>query len=402
MGILLFIIIVRLFFLHQNYEEFLSKPFYFTHAEVLSESTRHKRGKSYKVLKLHSDEGLTFYTVSYKRDSLLHKRLRLQIFPNKKITFSDYMGTFFVKSHIKKVERLPQTLKDTLLERVLLQHKERLLGNFYNAVFFATPLDRELREKIGMLGVSHLVALSGFHLGILWGIIYGCLLLIYRPLQQRYFPYRYSLLDLGVVTLIVLALYLWFVNFPPSLLRSYAMLLIGWGVVIAGIELLSFFLLATILLILIALYPALLFSLGFWFSIFGVFYIFLLLTYTKAYPKWIITLLIIPFGIFILMLPVVHGIFGVTTTYQLYSPLFSLLFVPFYPLVMVLHLIGMGDLLDSGLLWLFSLPKEGREEILSLWILGGYGILSLASIWSRKIFFLTLGVALLYAGYLFV
>jgi competence protein ComEC len=180
------------------------------------------------------------------------------------------------------------------------------------------------------------------------------------------------------------------------------MLLVGWGVMIVGMELISFTFLATILLILLALYPALLFSLGFWFSIFGVFYIFLLLTYTKAYPKWIITLLVIPFGIFILMLPVVHTIFGVTTLYQLYSPLFSLLFVPFYPLVIVLHLIGTGDLLDSSLLWLFSLPKEGREHLLSLWMVGGYGVLSLASIWSRKIFFLTFGVALLYAGYLFV
>ena len=326
----------------------------------------------------------------------------MEIFPSSKITFGSYLGSFFVKSRIKSVESLPQTLKDTLLERVLLQHKERLLGNFYNAIFFATPLDRELREKIGMLGVSHLVALSGFHLGILWGIIYGCLLLIYRPLQQRYFPYRYSLLDLGVVTLIVLAFYLWFVSSPPSLLRSYAMLLVGWGVMIVGMELISFTFLATILLILLALYPALLFSLGFWFSIFGVFYIFLLLTYTKAYPKWIITLLVIPFGIFILMLPVVHGIFGVTTSYQLLSPLLSLLFVPFYPLVMVLHLIGMGDLLDSVLVWLFSLPGESREHLLSLWMVGGYIVLSLASIRSRKIFFMTFGVALFYAGYLFV
>lgn len=402
MGILLFIIIVRLFFLHQNYQEFLSKPFYFTHAEVLSESTKHKRGKTYKVLKLHSDEGLTFYTTSYQKESFANRRLRLQIFPNEKITFRDYLGTFFVKSRIKKVEVLPSGFKDTLLKKVALQHQEIALQTFYNAIFFATPLDKALREKISMLGVSHLVALSGFHLGILWGLVYGMLLLMYRPLQQRYFPYRHALLDVGVVSVSFLGLYLWFVDFPPSLVRSYAMLLVGWGVLLLGMELLSFTFLATILLALVALFPSLLVSLSFWLSITGVFYIFLLLQHTKEYPKWIIALLVIPFGIFILMLPVVHGIFGVTTSYQLLSPLLSLLFVPFYPLVMVLHLIGMGDLLDSVLLWLFSLPGDSGEHLLSLWMVGGYIVLSLASIWSRKIFFMTFGVALLYAGYLFV
>ena len=49
--------------------------------------------------------------------------------------------------------------------------------------FFATPLAKEVREKISLFGVSHLVALSGFHLGILWALVYGGLLLLYRPLQ---------------------------------------------------------------------------------------------------------------------------------------------------------------------------------------------------------------------------
>jgi len=170
MVLLLLIISIRLLFLYQEYQEFISKPFFFTHAKVISETTKHKRGESYKLLKLLSKEGLSFYTITYRKESLENRVLRLEIFPSSKITFGSYLGSFFVKSRIKSVESLPQTLKDTLLERVLLQHKERLLGNFYNAIFFATPLDRELREKIGMLGVSHLVALSGFHLGF-YGVL---------------------------------------------------------------------------------------------------------------------------------------------------------------------------------------------------------------------------------------
>ena len=114
-----------------------------------------------------------------------------------------------------------------------------------------------------------------------------------------------------------------------------------------------------------------------------------------------ITLLFIPFGIFILMLPVVHHIFGVTSGYQLLSPLLSLLFIPFYPLLMFLHLVGFGGVLDSPLLWLFSLPEESVENLLPLWAMLGYVGLSLGAIWSRKLFYGVLGVALIYGIYLF-
>ncbi len=399
---LIVVILIRLFFEYQSYQNFISKPFYYTHAKVLISYEKTKGNKRYQVLKLHSDEGFTFYTTTHYKESLNRTYLRLKILPNKGISFKDYLGTFYVKSRIKDQEALPFTFKDSLLEKVASQHQETSLQSFYNAIFFATPLQQELRKKISMLGVSHLVALSGFHLGILWGVVYGILLLIYRPLQQRFFPYRHALFDVGLVAVLFLGIYLWFVDFPPSLLRSYAMVLVGWMVLLLGMELLSFTFLTTIGLLLIALFPTLLTSLSFWLSITGVGYIFLLLQYTKEFNKWIITLLFIPFGIFVLMLPVVHAIFGVTSGYQLLSPLLSLLFIPFYPLVMGLHVIGFGGVLDSALLWLFELPKESVENLLPLWISGLYIILSVAAIWSIKLFYILLSLALSYGIYLFI
>ena len=401
-GILLLLLALRLFSEYQSYQNFTSKPFYYTYANVLNAYEKSKEGKRYKVLKLRSDDGFVFYTTSHKKEDFNHKRLRLQIFPHSGISFKDYLGTFYVKSRIKNSEVLPWTFKDDLLEKVASQHQDPSLQSFYNAIFFATAVDKTLREKISMLGVSHLVALSGFHLGILWGLVYGLLLLLYRPLQQKFFPYRHALLDVGLVAIILLAVYLWFVDFPPSLVRSYAMVLVGWIVLLLGIELLSFTFLTTILLSLVLLFPPLLVSLSFWLSVAGVFYIFLLLQYTKEYNKWMITLLFIPFGIFILMLPVVHHIFGVTSAYQLLSPLLSLLFIPFYPLVMLLHLLGFGEMLDSVLLWLFSLPGKSVENLLPLWAMLGYVGLSLGAIWSRKLFFVVLGVAVGYSIYLFL
>jgi competence protein ComEC len=101
------------------------------------------------------------------------------------------------------------------------------------------------------------------------------------------------------------------------------------------------------------------------------------------------------------MLPVVHNIFGVTSTYQLLSPLLSLLFIPFYPLVMLLHLLDFGGVLDTVLLWLFSLPKESVDNLLPLWIMLTYIGLSIGAIWEKRVFYIVIGFGFGYGGYLF-
>ena len=372
------------------------------HVTVLSAYEKTKNGKSYTVLKLQSDAGLHFYTTSHKKEDFSHTRLRVQIFPNKSISFKDYLGTFYVKSKIKDKEKLPRTVKDRLMEKVSSQHKEETLASFYNAIFFATTLDKNLRDKISMLGVSHLVALSGFHLGILWGLVYGIFLLLYRPLQQKYFPYRHALFDVGLVAMVLLGAYVWFVGFPPSLVRSYAMVLFGWAALLVGVELLSFTFLFTVLSLLVVLFPSLLVSLSFRLSAFGVFYIFLLLQYTKKWPVKVISFLLIPIGIFVLMLPIVHETFGVTSGYQLLSPVLSVIFILFYPLAMLLHVLGLGSVLDTSLLALFSLPKEGSQSLLPLWMMLVYAGVSLLAMKHKSMFYLTIALATLYFFYLFM
>ena len=401
LAFLVLLIVVRLGFEYRDYREFITKPFYFTYAKVLNSYTKEKNGKEYTVLKVYADNKYKFYTTSYKKNNFLNTKLRLQIFPTSNITFMDFLGVFYVNSRIKEVKKLPLGTKDTLLLAVANQHSSSELKSFYNAIFFATPLAKKLREKISLLGVSHLVALSGFHLGILWGLVYTILLLLYRPFQQKRFPYRHALLDVGAVTMLVLGTYLWFVDAPPSLLRSYAMALAGWIFLLMGVEVLNFMFLTLVMFMLMVLFPSLLVSLGFWLSVAGVFYIFLILKYTKQYSKSIISLLFIPIGIFLLMLPIIHSIFGVTSLYQLLSPILSLLFIPFYPLSMLLHLLGIGNLLDSALLWLFSLPSESRVELVPMWMSLAYMLLSVFAIARKELFFLTLFLALAYGVYIF-
>jgi len=400
--LLLLLLAIRLIVIYHSYQDFIDKPFYYTYAKVLAAYDKQSAQRVYTVLKLKSTEGLTFYTATYKRGDFRHKRLRVQLFANTKISFLDYMGTFYIKSRIKKEELLPVTLKQKLFKAVDSQHQSSTLASFYNAIFFAAPLEKSLREAISKLGASHLVALSGFHLGMLWGLLYGGLLLFYKPIQQKFFPYRYALLDVGFTAMVLLGLYVWFVDFPPSLLRSYAMVLLGWFVLLLGMQLLSFTFLTTVILILLVLFPTMLVSVSFWLSVSGVFYIFLILRYTEAFHTIVVSIVFIPFGLFVFMLPVVHTVFGVTSIYQLLSPLLSILFVVFYPLEMLLHLLGLGGMLDDALLWLFSLPSESTEHLLPWWATALYIAVSITAVWYRVAFYMIFGFSILYGIYLFV
>jgi len=400
--LLALLLLGRLGLHYQAYRTFVQQPFYFTHADVIAAYDKQNKNYTYQVLKLQSDEGWRFYTTTHIKQALFRKRLRLQLFPQSEITFWDWLGTFYVKSRIKEVLSVQKCRKNVWEERVASQHQDPLLQRFYNAIFFASPLMKPDREKMSRLGISHLVALSGFHLGILWSVLYGVLLLLYRPLQQRYFPYRYALRDIGFVSVLLIGVYVWFVDAPPSLVRAYAMMAAGWLLLVTAVELVSFSFLAVIVAGVLVLFPSLLVSLGFWFSVAGVFYIFLLLHYTRSWHRWWVMLLVVPFGIFVLMLPVVHMVFPQTARCQLLSPLLSLLFTPFYPLAILLHLIGQGSLLDEWLHRLFMLECQVRIVSVPLWAGAGYLLLSWGAVLSRRIFYVLFVVATGFAVWLYI
>ena len=407
MAFFICILSLRIWSTYTEYEIFITKPFYYTYVTVLNAYEKKKNNRRYQVLKVKSDEGFSFYTTTYYKENLNYHRLRLQIFPSSEISFIDYLGTFYSESNIKQKERLDISTKENLLHHIASQHENSRMQGFYQAIFFATPIEKTLRESIALLGVSHLVALSGFHLGILWTLVYGLLFFLYRPFQQNFFPYRYALFDVGIFAMFILGFYVWFVDFPPSLLRSYMMVFVAWVVLLLGIELLSFTLLCSIIAFLLASSPSLLVSLSFWFSVSGVFYIFLILHYSQKSSKHLLNLLYIPFGIFVLMLPIVHSVFPITSFYQFLSPFLSLIFIFFYPLVMLLHLLGFGNILDSVLLGLFSLPPkivfvEDKEGLLALWMLLIYLTFSFGAIGSKRIFIGFLFVAFEYMLYLFL
>ncbi len=399
--VLLFLIVIsiRLYSLYSDYKIFISKPFYFTYVDIIQE---YKKGR-YSILRVYSKSlDLEFFTNIYNREgNFTNKRVRLKLFPSySNISFIDYLTTFYIKSKINEIKPLPSGIKDALLNKIAVQHRDKLIREFYQAIFLANPISKELREKITRLGVNHLIALSGFHLTILWGILFFILNRVYKPFQQIYFPYRFNLIDVGFIVLIVLALFVHFVDYPASLIRSYIMILFGWLLIIIGVELISFEFLTMVILITVAIFPKMGFSLSFWLSIAGVFYIFLLLKNFKIKNSIAITL-IISFGIFILMLPITHIFFTTISKTQLYSPILSLIFTIFYPLTIFLHILNMGDIFDTALLRLFELESSTQDFKMPILYGVFYILLSIGAIYSKILFYILILISLVFTIYIY-
>ena len=402
MFVLALLLLARLFFLHQEYLEFKAKPFFYTDVQVLQAYEKWNGEEYHTILKVYAPSlDLNFFSRTKIRSNEIGSKLRLKLFPHKKMTFSDYLGTSFMFCKVNEVYEDEQSIKADFLTFVEQQHKNNMISSFYKAIYFATPLDKALRTQVSSLGISHLIALSGFHLAILSALLFFLLRPLYRLFQQHYFPYRFDLHDVGLVVLVILAWYVWFVDAPPSLVRSFAMMAMAWVLLVLGLELLSFTFLMSIVLLLLVIFPKMLLSLAFWFSVSGVFYIFLLLKHFSKLNNFLMTLFI-SFGIFILMLPIVHMIFPIVNPLQLTSPFLSLGFSFFYPLSMALHLVGLGDLFDSLLVKLFTLKAEEGLFTLSF----NYGLfyvgLSLLAIYSKKIFYLLLFLAFCFTIWLFM
>ena len=387
------LLIVRLYFLHVEYQNFIEKPFYFTQVKVLQSYSKTKNKKTYTVLKLYSaDLNLKFFTTTFISVHKINQKLRMKLLPNNEMSFLEYLGSSFIPSTVNENFESEKSSKLKALKFIENQHANELISNFYNAIFFAQTLKPNLRDQVSKLGISHLIALSGFHLAILSGLLFFLLRPLYQFFQQRYFPYRFDLIDVGFVVLLILAWYVWFVDAPASLIRSYMMLFMGWTFLLFGVELLTLSFLSTMILLLLIIFPNLIFSLAFWFSIIGVFYIFLLLHYFSHSHKLMMTL-IISFGLFLFMLPIVHMFFSIVTPLQLLSPFLSLIFTIFYPLSMLLHLLGIGDILDSLLVQLFTMKTDENSVLISPFITSSYFLLSFGAFYFRKLFYLLFFIA---------
>ena len=358
---------------------------------VLKHYAKSSKGKQYDVFKLQTDDGAKFYITSKSPlKELVGYKTKVWV-KTKYIDFFEYIKGFATKGGVISISR---SKADTFKLGDMLKtiHKDQEVSQIYGALFFALPLSSSLQDRFSMLGVSHLLAISGFHLGVLSFILFSLLRLPYIQLQKHFFPFRHRNRDLFLLVALILGAYLLFLGDVASLLRAYAMLLVGYILHDRGIKIVSVQTLLVTIVLLLSLWPRLFFALGFWLSVSGVYFIFLYLRYFSEVSKQI-SFVAVPIWVYLMMTPIAFVLFG---NYSLYHPLsiiWSILFTLFYPLSLFLHLVGYGESIDGILHFFLVSDLHGEHFAFSLFWLIPYGLLALGALYTKKILYLLLLVA---------
>ncbi len=389
---------INLYLEYLNYQKLdFSKPMSLN-AQILLQYPKTKDQKTYFVLKLQS-KGMIFYTTIKEPLKNLQYR-HAQFFGRiKSCSFLESLKSCFFQTYSFSLTR-KHNFKSHVRHFIDGAHSNALVGNLYRALFIGDSLNKDLRDRANALGINHLLAISGFHLGILSASVYFLFSLFYTPLQKRYFPYRNAFYDIGVLVWVFLLGYLLLLDFLPSFFRAFLMGLLGFLACFFGVRLLSFKLLVLACCIAIALLPKLLFSVGFLLSVCGVWYIFLFLKHTQIFFKdssflmrsfQAIALSVL---VFLNMLIVAHAFFPMFSPYQLFSIPLGLIFIVFFPLSLFLHAVGLGSLLDHILSMPLTIPTISIPS--PLWLLGAHLFLTILS---ARFFKVYLSMNVLSAGF---
>ncbi|GAA8983230.1 ComEC/Rec2 family competence protein [Helicobacter pylori] len=398
-GVILSLLLAfNLYLEYLNYQKLdFSKPTSLN-AQILLQYPKTKDQKTYFVLKLQS-KGMIFYTTIKEPLKNLQYRYAQFFGKIKPCSFLESLKSCFFQTYSFSLMR-KQDFKSHWRRFIDSAHSSALVGNLYRALFIGDSLNKDLRDRANALGINHLLAISGFHLGILSASVYFLFSLFYTPLQKRYFPYRNAFYDIGVLVWVFLLGYLLLLDFLPSFFRAFLMGLLGFLACFFGVRLLSFKLLILACCIAIALLPKLLFSVGFLLSVCGVWYIFLFLKHTQAFFKTS-SFLVRSFQVislsalvFLNMLIIAHAFFPMFSPYQLFSIPLGLIFIVFFPLSLFLHAVGLGSLLDSILNMPLTIPTISVSS--PLWLLGVHLFLTILS---ARFFKVYLSMNVLSAGF---
>ncbi len=177
----------------------------------------------------------------------------------------EFRGLIYPQDIIKVWEN-PNAYKKFLMEtRKSLQENLKNIFNSENYTIFSalllgnrTLLEEEQKQKFAITGMSHILALSGFHFGILSAIVF----FLFSFLKSKWF--RFTLVAISLLG------YLAIVDFPPSGIRATIMILSFLYSYTLERKPSVFNVLSLILLIILIFSPKSLFNVGFQLSFFAV------------------------------------------------------------------------------------------------------------------------------------
>ena len=379
---LIFIFTLNIFYEYFKYKDFTKEELYLDKYQIINVYDK----KDFYILKLQNNK-FSFFT-SINKEQKIDKLdyITIAVLSNN-ISFYEFLKGFYTKSIFYESIEQSSSFKKTIFKKINSSHENTKIQELFNALFLAIPISKENRQIYTDFGISHLIAISGFHLSILVFVIFIFLYYPYSYFHERYFPYRNKKADVLLVSIVILLYYLYLTNLVASLLRAFIMFVLAFLYLRANIKLFSYQTLLLTLLLIISFFPKYLFSISLWFSVIGVFYIFLYIQYFKDLPK-LFSIILFNFWIFFVFNPIVHFFFPNTSYEQLLSPFLTIFFTVFYPLEGFLHLIGFGNLLDKYILLFLNYEMNVYEFSTSFWFFSIYVIFSLLSIFHKRSFIL--------------
>lgn len=385
---LLFIASLSLSYEYYQFTELKTFDDPLVRAEVIDQEVRliAEQPKTSMKLRLENGSSVRCAMSPYLRD--LRGREVLVELQVGKVTFIDFLKGIHTRGVITEV--YPElSLKEKWYRRIASVHQDQWMRELYGALFVATPMSQEFQALVGAMGLSHILSISGYHYGIISLIAYFLLRPPYRWFQNRYFPYRHGNRDLFLLVFGILFFYLWALEFIPPMVRAFGMIAVGYWLYDRGIKIVSLQTLLIAVGVLLAFFPKLFFSLGFWFSSFGVLSIFIFIRYYEHWKPWQI-FLALHLWCYLVLLPISLSIFGTFGWWHMGSIPLALVFNLYYPVVLGLHLTPWGDLFDPYLLQMFE-AGDIHTVTIPLWVGVMSIILALGAMWRKEAFW-SLGV----------
>jgi len=299
--------------------------------------TKEKNGKKRQIIRIDTSN-FSFYTTASKKDKItLYDVVALSVQPID-VSFKNYLsGSFYMPSYDRAVIKRDESLRQKAINFISAQHEDAKISQLYSALFLGTNVFGELRDDVSNWGVAHLIAISGYHLGVISAVCFFLLKLVFKPIYARYLPYRSYIFDFTIVIFLVLCFYFYMIGFIASFLRAFLMSVAGFYMICKKIKILNFY----------TLFPQLLFSVGFYFSCLGVFYIFVYLLYFAPKFSLLANSLLLNLYVFFAMEVAVLYFFPLISLLQLSVLVLNYIFGIFYPLSFLLHLFGYGGIFDE-------------------------------------------------------
>jgi len=342
--------------------------------------TKEKNGKKRQIIRIDTSN-FSFYTTASKKDEIaLYDIVELSVQPID-VSFTDYLsGSFYMPSYDRAVIKRDESLRQRAINFISAQHENAKISQLFSALFLGTNVFGELRDDVSNWGVAHLIAISGYHLGVISAVCFFVLRLVFKPIYARYMPYRSYIFDISIAVFLVLCFYFYMIGFIASFLRAFLMSVAGFYMICKKIKILNFYTLFGVILFSVALFPQLLFSVGFYFSCLGVFYIFVYILYFAPKFSLLANSLLLNLYVFFAMEVAVLYFFPLISLLQLSVLVLNYIFGVFYPLSFLLHLFGYGGIFDEILSKMLSFRLNSGSLHISTFIFLLYNACALLSL----------------------